>query len=162
MGLVLRVLVGFALACIAAGLTTVLFAWSPAELAGMPGDPMEKVALMFPLATHAAIFSAPFALIAIALGEWQRWRDWAYYAAAGMVISMIGFFAQYQSEQANQAWSIVSSNYPLIAFLASGLAAGLTYWLFSGRLVGVSHHDHAHHHGSHNHTTPASGTNARR
>jgi zinc transporter ZupT len=159
MSLVLRVLVGFALACIAAGLTTVLFAWSPAELAGMPGDPMEKVALTFPLATHAAIFSAPFALIAIALGEWQRWRDWAYYSAAGMVISMIGFFAQYQSEQANQSWSIVSSNYPLIAFLAAGLAAGLTYWLFSGRLVGVSSHDQSGH--GQNHAT-ATGSNARR
>ena len=153
MSLIIRVLVGFLLACLAGGLTAVLFAWTPSELAAMPSDPLEKIVLALPLATHAAIFSAPFALVAIAVGEWRRWRDWAYYAMVGMVIALIGYFAQYQSEQANQAWSIASGNYPLIAFLSMGLAAGLTYWLFSGRLVGVPAHSHTNHQTTHTNKT---------
>ncbi len=142
MAVILRVLVGFALACIAAGLTTVLFAWTPSDLASMPGDPMDKIALTLPLATHAAIFSAPFALIAIALGEWRKSNTWLYYGLAGIVIAMMGFFAQAQSEQTNQSWSVVNGNYPLMAFIATGLAAGLTYWLFSGRLVDAKQADY--------------------
>lgn len=135
-GLILRVFVGFVLACLAAGLTTVLFAWSPAELAAMPTDPLDKLALMFPVATHAAIFAAPFALVAIALGEWMRANSWTYYAIAGIVIAAIGFVSQLQSENTTQGWSVVSSNYPAIAFLTTGFVAGFTYWIFSGRFVG--------------------------
>ena len=148
MGVIARVVFGFFLACLAAGLTTVLFAWSPSELASMPGDPLEKIALALPLATHVAIFSAPFALIAIALGEWQKSKNWVYYGLAGMVIAMIGFIAQYQSEPPTQCWSVVGSNYPLAAVLTTGLVAGLVYWLFSGQFVNGHNLDtrHAAHH----------------
>lgn len=138
-GTIIRVLFGFAIACLLAGLTKVLFAWSPAELAGMPGDPMEKLALSFPVGTHMAIFSAPFALIAIAMAEWRGWRDWAYYAAVGIIIALIGFLAQYQAEMPAQSWSVTSSTYPIIAYLTSGFVGGLVYWMFSGRLVEPAH-----------------------
>jgi len=134
-GLILRVVVGFALACLAAGLTTVLFAWTPADLAAMPTDPLEKLSLALPVATHAAIFSAPFALVAIAIGEWMKTNSWSYYAIAGIVIAAIGFVSQFQSESAAQGWSVMSSNYPAVAFLTTGFIAGVTYWIFSGRLV---------------------------
>ena len=57
-------------------------------------------------------------------------------------------------------WSILNSNYPLVAFLTTGFVAGLVYWLFSGRLAGhhllSAHGRHGlgghHHHGDgHNH-----------
>ena len=100
MGLIFRVLLGYLVACFAAALTTVLFAWTPADLANMQGDlANDKLALSMPVATQIAIFAAPFALLAIALGEWQRWRDWAYYAAAGIAIALFGYLAQYQSER---------------------------------------------------------------
>lgn len=146
-GRLFRILSGFILACYAAGLTKVLFAFPLSEVDTLPPD-LDRFALAVPIATHAAIFSAPFALIAIWLGEWRAWRDWAYYAAAGMAIALVGFFAQYASETDNLGWSILNSNYPLMAFLTTGFAAGLVYWLSSGRLAGhhalstAGHHAH--------------------
>jgi hypothetical protein len=138
-GRIFRILSAFILACLAAGLTKVLFAFPPGELSNLPPEIAgDRLALALPIATHAAIFAAPFALIAIWLGEWKVWRDWAYYAAAAMAIALIGFFAQYSSETSQVGWSILNSNYPLIAFLTTGFVAGLVYWLFSGRLAG--HH----------------------
>lgn len=161
-GRLFRILSGFILACLAAGLTTVLFAFSPVELQNLPPEIAgDRLALAMPIATHAAIFAAPFALIAIWLGEWRRWRDWAYYAAAAMAIALIGFFAQYSSETEQLGWSILNSNYPLVAFLTTGFVAGLVYWLFSGRMAGhhlLSTHGHtalgghhAHDHTGHDH-----------
>jgi hypothetical protein len=137
LGRIFRVLSGFVLACLAAGLTKVLFAYSPAEMMNLPPEiASDRLSLALPIATHAAIFAAPFALVAIAIAEWQRWRDWAYYAAAAIAISMIGFAAQYSNEANTQTWSVYN-NYTMIAFLTTGFIAGLTYWLFSGRLAGV-------------------------
>jgi hypothetical protein len=139
MNLIFRVLLGYLLACFAAGLTTVLFAWTPSDLAGMQGDlANDKLALAMPVATQIAIFSAPLAFLAIAFGEARRWRDWAYYAAAGMAIALFGYLAQYQSEAPSQTWSIASNHYPFIAFVTSGFVGGLVYWLFSGRLAALS------------------------
>lgn len=138
MGLIFRVLLGYVLACFAAGLTTVLFAWTPVDLSGMQGElANDKLALALPVATQMAIFASPFALAAIAYGEWRRSRDWVYYAAAGMAIALFGYLAQYQSETPAQTWSIASSNYPLVAFLTSGFVGGLVYWIFSGRLAAM-------------------------
>jgi hypothetical protein len=152
-GRLFRILSGFILACLAAGLCKVLFAFTPAELSNLPPEIAgDRLALAIPLATHTAIFAAPFALIAIWLGEWRVWRDWAYYAAAAMAIALIGFFAQYSSEADTMGWSILNSNYPLVAFLTTGFVAGLVYWLFSGRLAG--HHllsAHGRHGLDHNH-----------
>jgi hypothetical protein len=139
MALIFRVLLGFLLACLAAGLSTVLFAYTPSDLANMQGDQAnDKLALAMPVATQIALFSAPFAFVAIAFSEARRWRDWAYHAAAGMGIALLGYLAQYQSEAPSQSWSIAASNYPLVAFLTSGFVAGLVYWLFSGRMAGMS------------------------
>ncbi len=138
MGTIFRVVLGYLIACFAAGLTTVLFAWTPADLSNMNGDlANDKLALAMPVATQIALFSAPFALAAIAYGEWRRWRDWAFYSATGMAIALLGYLAQYQSEGPSPAWSIASSNYPLIAFLTSGFIGGLAYWIFSGRLAAM-------------------------
>ena len=138
MGMIFRVLLGYLIACFAAGLTTVLFAWTPADLSVMQGElANDKLALAMPVATQAAIFAAPFAFLAIAFGESRHWRDWAYYAAAGMAIALFGYLAQYQSEAPSQTWSVAASNYPLIAFITSGFVGGLVYWIFSGRLAAM-------------------------
>lgn len=132
----IRVLFGFLMACLAAGLVKVLFAYSPAELSGMsPDRASQALSLTWPIATHMAIFSAPFALIAVALAEWQRWGDWTYYVVAGVLIALIGFIAQYNSETAAQGWTVTASNYPLIAFLTGGAVGGLVYWIFSGHVL---------------------------
>jgi hypothetical protein len=116
-----------------------LFAYSPNELSTLPPEiTRDRLALSLPIASHIAVFSAPFALIAIALAESKRWRDWTLYVMYGVGIALIGFFAQYNSETATQGWSVVAENYPMMAFLVTGAAGGFAYWLFSGRLAGHS------------------------
>ena len=131
----LRVLFGFVLACLAAGLTQMLFAYGPDQV--LDGNP-DKIAkfidgVLF-TATHSAVFAAPFAFIATAISEAQSIRNWAYHALGGLAISVAGFVAQMSSEPAG-APSIVN-NYALTTFLTSGFIAGLTYWLFAGRTAG--------------------------
>jgi hypothetical protein len=161
-GRLFRILCGYILGCFAAGLAFTLFGHSPAELSNLPPEIAgDRLALALPVASHIAVFAAPFALIAIWLGEWRVWRDWAYYAAAAMAIALIGFFAQYSSEFDTMGWSILNSNYPLVAFLTKGFVGGLVYWLFSGRLAGhhllSTHGRHGLGHG-HEHTQTKAAT----
>lgn len=131
---VLRVLIGFALACIAGALVQLAFA-TPNDVLTDDADKlswsMEQVLLA---ATHSAVFSAPFALVAAAIGEWQSIRSWVYYGLAGIAIAVAGFIALYSGETGG-ANSIVN-NYALAAYLCAGLAGGVVYWFLSGRSAG--------------------------
>lgn len=147
MGLIIRVLVGFIVACAAAGVTTALFVHTPEELANALSappapageDPWSQLGFTtLVAATQSAIFSAFFAFITAAIGEWHKVRDWTYYAMAGIVIALLGFAAQWMSEETGQGWSVVNSNYPLIAFLTTGFVAGWTYWACAGRKAGTA------------------------
>lgn len=134
-----RVLAGFALACLAVGLTKVAFVITPAELAALSGqvfsDRLGTFGMLTLLAaTHSAIFAAPFALIAAVIGEWQSIRNPMYYAAAGVAIALGGFLAQYSSETG--AAGSIANNYALKAFLTAGFVGGIAYWLVSGRVAG--------------------------
>ena len=80
------------------------------------------------------MFSAPFALVAAAIGEWQSIRSWVYYALAGLAIAIAGFIAIHFGETGG-ANSIVNQ-YAIIAYLCAGLVGGWVYWLFSGRYAG--------------------------
>jgi len=128
---VLRVLIGLAVACLAAGFTIVLFIYSPLELVEAEGKAAEAGLLALAAATHMAIFAAPLALIAAAIGEWFRLGSWLYYALAGIAVAAIGFLAQYATEAPGEA--SIANLYALKAFLATGLVAGTVYWLLSGR-----------------------------
>ena len=135
-GGILRVLFGFVLACLAAGLTIVLFVYTPVELAMDAGDRVSEAGLLtLAAATHTALFAAPFALIGAAIGEWQNIRSLVYYAFVGALIAVVGFFVQYSSESGG-AGSILNS-YALSAFVVTGLIAGVVYWIVSGRFAGV-------------------------
>ncbi len=139
LGRLLRVLFGFAVACLAAGLTKAFFATTPSELSSLPPDvAADRMSRVMESGIFAAIqsliFSAPFALVAAAIGEWRRLRNWTYYALVGMAIALIGFLAHYSGEVQGQA--TIVNNYALSAFLTSGFAGGLLYWLFSGRVAG--------------------------
>ena len=142
-GRIINVLISFILACLAAGLTKVLFATTPSELASLPpdvaADKMAKV-LDFTLSAGVvnALFAAPFALVAAAIGEWRRMRNWIYYALTGVAIALVGFLAQYSSEA--QGTPTIVNNYALTAFLTAGFVGGLVYWLFAGRSAGGHPH----------------------
>jgi hypothetical protein len=137
-----RVLIGFLIACIAAAFTTLLFVVTPGELAGWlslddGGDRFARFGLLWlAAATQSVIFSALFALVAVAIAEWLGKRDWIYYANAGILIAVLGFLAQWASEPTGQNWSVVNSSYPLVAFLATGFVGGFVYWMWAGRFAG--------------------------
>lgn len=132
LGAVLRVLVGFAVACVVAGFVQVLFAVTPAELVVAGDDRLGEAATWGLLsATQIAVFAAPFALLAAVISEWQGIRSFAYHAIVAMAISVAGFGLIHATESASEA-SIVNS-YAMAAYLTSGFVGGLVYWLFAGR-----------------------------
>ncbi len=133
-----RVLLGFIAACLAAGVTKVLFAYTPVELFSLPSDvAADRIARALELsafaAAHSALFSIPFALLAIAIAEWRRVDAWTYFAIIGLLIAGVGFVAQHQSEA--PGGSTVFNIYAVSTFLSAGVVAGLVYWLVSGRLA---------------------------
>jgi drug/metabolite transporter (DMT)-like permease len=135
-GSLLRVIIGFALACLAAGFGMVLFVYTPVELATeLSGERFSQAALLALAAgTHSAVFASPFALIAAGYGEWHKIGSWLYYALVGIVIAGVGFLVQFRTEPPGEA-TIVNS-YAVTAFIVTGFVAGIVYWLVSGRLAG--------------------------
>src|SRR5262245_9828512 len=136
LGRIFHVVFGFAMACLAAGLTLVLFIYTPIELAGVAGAVAgarfgEAGMLALAAATHAAIFAAPLALVTVVFAEWRRIHTPAYYALAGVAIAGLGFWLQYRSEAAGDL-SILNT-YALTAFALTGFVGGLVYWLCAGR-----------------------------
>jgi hypothetical protein len=132
-GRMLRVLVGFIAACLAAGLTIVLFVYTPVELASEPAAERMSEALLLTLAaaTQSAIFAAPFAFISAVFAEWQRIGSWLYYAMVALAIACIGFFVHSWAEAG--ARPAILNGYAVTAFAVAGLVSGLVYWLCAGR-----------------------------
>jgi hypothetical protein len=132
---IIRVLIAFLVATIAAAVTLVAFVFTT----DLFTDDIDRLAsagmLVLYMATIATIFAAPLALVAAVIGEWQAIRNWAFYALAGLAIAIAGFIAQYTTEVGGGGPSIVN-NYALAAFLASGLIGGGIYWLLAGRYAG--------------------------
>jgi MFS family permease len=134
-----RVLFGFAIACLIAGVATVAFVVTPADIANLPAEAQPErlgnagvLALL--AATHSAIFAFPFALIAIGIGELWRVRSWLYYVLVAVAISVGGLASVYLNEVPGQP--SIFNNYALGAFLTVGIAAGFAYWLVAGRCAG--------------------------
>jgi hypothetical protein len=145
LGTIIRVLFGFAVACLVAGVVTVAFVVTPADVAALPPDVRpERLGnagvLSLLAATHSAIFAFPFALIAIGLGEWLRVRSWIYYSIAGILIAIGGFYAVSYFEVEGQP--TIVNNYAIRAFFTVGFFGGLTYWLVAGRGAGGRRGDH--------------------
>jgi hypothetical protein len=135
----LRIIIGFIVACLVAGVATVAFVVTPADIATLPAelrpDRLQSAGVLALLAaTHSAIFALPFALIAVAIAEWQAIRSWIYYAVAGIAIALGGFYAEYLAEVAGQPTII--NDYAARAFLTVGFLGGLAYWLVSGCRAG--------------------------
>jgi hypothetical protein len=132
---IFRVLFGFVLACLAAGLTQVLFAVGPQEVTGGDPDKLSRILEWSALtATQSAVFAVPFALLSAAISEWQGIRGFLYHTIVGICIAMAGFGAHYFSEA--PAANSIMNNYAAIAFAVTGLVAGFVYWLFAGRRAG--------------------------
>jgi hypothetical protein len=138
-GALFRILFGFAVACLVAGVATVAFVITPLDIATLPADLRpERLGsagtLSLLAATHSAIFSFPFALLALIIAERRCIRSWIYYAIVGILIAFAGFGAEYLNEVGGQP-SIVNT-YAARAFLAVGFLGGIAYWLVAGRRAG--------------------------
>jgi hypothetical protein len=135
-----RVLFGFVLACLAAGVTIVMFAVGTDDVASGDPDRLSKILELVALtATHSAVFAAPFALLTAVISEWQSFRSVFFHALAGLGIATSGFTVQFFSETPGSA--TVANQYPILAYAVTGIMAGLVYWLFAGRRAGYSHDD---------------------
>lgn len=126
-----RMLAGFILACLVAGVVTMLFVFRPADIAADPGYALTVAMLA---STHSAIFAIAFTLIAGGIGEWLSIRDMSYYVIAGIVIGLLGLMAQYWSEVAGQP--TILNSYALKNYVTTGFFGGLAYWLAAGQFAG--------------------------
>lgn len=135
-GTLLKIVFGFVVASLAAGLVLVGFVITPLDLAQLSGESLvERLGsaglLALAAATHSAIFAAPFALIGALIGEWSRYREWTYFAFVGIAIGVAGFLAQHASEAEGEP--TILNTYALAAYASAGLVAGIAYWAVAGR-----------------------------
>jgi len=131
-GRIIRVVFGFLVASLVAGLVLVLFVNTPAELPDWPSERYAETGLWaLAVGTQAAIFSAPFAFIGTLYAEWRRISSATYSVILGLLIAMVGFAAHYAGD--NTGGDI--STYALAAFIVTGIVGGLVYWYVSGRFV---------------------------
>lgn len=139
-GTLARIVFGLTLASLAAGLVTVLFV-DIGVLSGTfdrwPKTLGEVIDLALLAATHIAIFSSAFVLIAALIGEWFSIRALSYYLLAGIIIALLGFTAQYASEVAGQP--TIFNGYAIKTFLTAGFFGGFVYWLAAGQFTGRGH-----------------------
>lgn len=135
-----KVLAGITLACLTAALVQVLYVSTPVQLASVsasdfPAQAGNTLSLVLKAATHFAIFSLPFALIAAGIAEWLSVRSLGYWLGVGVGIALLGFFAQYSSEVPGQF--TIMNNYALQSFLTAGFFGGLMYWLVAGGRIAL-------------------------
>jgi hypothetical protein len=135
---VVRILFGLVVACLTAALIKIAHVITPLELSGLAGDALVTRLTWFGelvllTATHQALFTVPFALIAITVAEINRWRGWLTYALLGSIIALGGFYLQYTGEGELRT---IANPYAGQAFAIEGLCAGLVYWLLAGRFAG--------------------------
>ncbi|MEQ8824579.1 MAG: hypothetical protein RIC14_09410 [Filomicrobium sp.] len=135
----IRIVLGFALACLAAAITQVLFVITPADLYALDQDTrLQRIGFAWLVAlsaaTQAALFAAPFALLAIIFGGMQGLRGWAYYVFVGLGIALAGFVVLYAGENSGQP--TIANGYAVAAFAFSGIIAGYVYWLIAGHRAG--------------------------
>jgi MFS family permease len=134
-----RIIVGFVLASIAAGFAMVMFVNTPSEVLTQPARQLPETAehvlnLTLLSATQSALFAAVFVLIVAVVGELFSIRRPIFYLLFGAVIAFLGFVAQYMSETLGDP--TVLNGYALAAFLTSGCLGGFVYWLAAGQFAG--------------------------
>ncbi len=125
---IIRVMFGFIAAVLVAGAVQVLFVAGPDDIsAGISASRLQDLGLLTLLAaTQSAVFSAPFVFLAAAVAAWLPIRSGLFFVLVGIAVALAGFFAQYVGEGGTQT---ILNRYALAAYVASGFAAGLVYWI---------------------------------
>jgi hypothetical protein len=135
---IVRVVLGFALACLAAAVTLVAFVYAPGNWAALgaelSGERLSEAGFFALVITpHVIVAAALPALLAAFYAETRKVAGWAFYGLAGIGVGLAGFLLQHLTE-APDLESIFQA-YALIAFLTAGLIGGLVYWAASGRFA---------------------------
>ncbi len=131
---VIRIVFGFLVACLAAGMTQTLFAIPPNDMIAQPELVTGGAILALLAATQVAIFALPFAALVIAVTEWNAMRSWIVHALAGIAVAMTGYIVHVSTEMPDRT---ILNDYAFRAFLTCGFVAGFTYWLAAGRKAGA-------------------------
>ena len=125
---IIRVIFGFIAAVLVAGAVQVLFVAGPDDISGgVSASRLQDLGLLTLVeATHSGVFSAPFVFLAAAVAAWLPIRSGLFFVLVGIAVALAGFFAQYVGEGGTQT---ILNRYALAAYVASGFAAGLVYWI---------------------------------
>jgi uncharacterized membrane protein len=126
---IVSIVAGYIMACLAAGLTQVLFVIEPGGMLATREAAAAAALLIAMAATQAGTFALPFAAIAIGLTEVFGYRGWLTYAVAGVAIALCGYWIVVAGDGGPAARDDVA----LRAFAVSGAVAGLVYWSVAGR-----------------------------
>jgi hypothetical protein len=129
----LRIVTGYAAACLAAGATQVLFVVDPTGLFATRESTAAAGLLTAMAATQAATFALPFTAIAVLLTEWFRLRGWLTFVLAGGLVALSGYLTVIAGEGGGLT---LRNDYAVRAFLVSGAVAGFVYWMLAGRGAG--------------------------
>lgn len=133
-GRIIRVVFGFLLASLAAGLALVLFVNTPAELPNWTSDRFAETGMWaLAVGTHAGLFAAPFAFIGAFYSEWRGISSATFSVGLGIGIALFGFAAQYAAGGARGEVNI----YALVAFIVTGFVGGMVYWYCAGRFAAI-------------------------
>jgi hypothetical protein len=135
----LRIMAGYAAACLAAGATQVLFVVDPTGLFATREATAAAGLLTAMAATQAATFALPFAAIAVLLTEWFRLRGWLTFVVVGGLVAISGYLTIIVGEGGGLT---LRNDYAVRAFLISGVVAGFAYWVLAGRRAGLLFHRH--------------------
>jgi hypothetical protein len=132
---IVRILLGFALASLAATATLVAFVYVPGDWEGLRADLgnerlSEAGYFIGVSAPWVALCAVAPALAGVVFAESNKITGAMFYAAVGFGIALAGFFIQYSSEAG------IFQAYALIAFLAAGVIGGLVYWFSAGCYAG--------------------------
>jgi hypothetical protein len=133
---VIRILIAFVLACLAAAAALVAFAYAPIDWrsvqAELTGERLSNAAVFALSATPWIVLSAAApALAGVAYAEAHKIAGVMFYATVGFGIAAAGFFLQHTGEMPGGPG--IFHAYALIAFLTAGVLGGIVYWAIAGR-----------------------------
>lgn len=134
---ILMVIIGYALACVAASFVLTLGTLAP-DWDYLTSLNLQSATVWFAVGIGAVIVGVIAglpALLIVVLAEGFRWRSVILYAILGAVVALVlsygGDFAGYVGTPN----SFLAREREVLA--AAGIAGGFVYWLFAGRRAGA-------------------------